>query len=165
MTSSQSGGSGTEFDTARGRDWPSVRQFNVFLENRVGALLDLVRRFESTEVSIISISVIDTSDCAIIRLVLSDPERGYEILKSAKLMFTESDLVVVGLPSGKQPILRICKTLLTAEIGIDYAYSILASADGDRALALRVEDTETAIQLLKQAGFHVYSEQDLNEKM
>ena len=164
MTSGQSGGSGTDFATARGRDWPSVRQFNVFLENRVGALLELVRRFESTDVAIISISIIDTADCAIIRLVLSDPERGYELLKSAKLMFTESDLVVVGLPSGSQPILKICKTLLSAEIGIDYAYSLLASTDGDRALALHVEDHETAVQLLTKSGFRVYSEQDLNER-
>ena len=45
---------GIDFSTARGRDWPSVRQFNVFLENRVGALLDVVRRFETTDIRIVS---------------------------------------------------------------------------------------------------------------
>ncbi len=164
MTIGRGEGTGVDFETAHGRDWPSVRQFNVFLENRVGALLELVRRFETTDVRIISITIIDTSDCAIIRLVLSDPERAYEILKAAKLMFTESDLLVVGLPEGRQPILRICKTLLTAEIGVDYAYALLAGPDSDRALAMHVEDHETAVQLLKQAGFRLYTEQDLSEE-
>lgn len=164
MTSGEGSGAGIGFDTAHGRDWPSVRQFNVFLENRVGALLELVRRFETTDVRIIAISIIDTSDCAIIRLVLSDPERGYEILKSAKLMFTESDLVVVGMPDGRQPILRICKALLSAEVGVDYAYSILAGPQGDQALALHVEDHDTAVQLLTQAGFRLFTERDLADE-
>src|SRR3954470_19705389 len=93
--------SGTDFATARGRDWPSVRQFNIFLENRVGALLDVVRRFETTDLKIVSLTVVDTADCAIIRVVLNDPERAYETLKRADLMFTESDLLVVKLPDGQ----------------------------------------------------------------
>src|SRR5205085_5754276 len=90
--------SGVGYATARGRDWPSVRQFNVFLENRVGALLNVVRRFEATDIKIISLTVNDLADCAIIRLVLSDPERALEILHQANLPVTESDLLVVQLP-------------------------------------------------------------------
>ena len=67
------------FATARGRDWPSVRQFNVFVPNRLGGLLDVVRRFESSDNRIVSLTVVDTSDCAIIRLVVSHPERATEV--------------------------------------------------------------------------------------
>jgi len=81
-------GTGIEFDTARGRDWPSVRQYNVFLENRIGALMDLVRRFEVTDVRIVSLTVVDSADCAIIRMVLSDPERALEIFQQGKMMVT-----------------------------------------------------------------------------
>src|SRR5438045_9513878 len=98
-------GSETGYATMRGRDWPSVRQFNVFLENRLGALLEVVRRFETTDIHIVSITVVDSADCAIIRLVLSDPERAFEIFGQAKLPFTESDLLVVQLPDGDQPLL------------------------------------------------------------
>src|SRR5437868_11508191 len=106
MTSSVDQGSGTgiAFDTARGRDWPSVRQHNVFLENRVGALMNLVRRFETTDIRIVSISVVDSADCAIIRIVLSDPERAREIFEQARLPITESDLLVVQLPDSTQPL-------------------------------------------------------------
>src|SRR5947208_5094856 len=97
-------GAGTGFATSRGRDWPSVRQFNVFLENRVGALLSVVRRFEPTDIRIVSISVVDLADCAICRVVLSDPERALEIFRLANLPVTESDLLVVQLPEGSQPL-------------------------------------------------------------
>src|SRR3954467_7743667 len=99
-------GSTIDFDTARGRDWPSVRQFNVFLENRLGALLNVVRRFETTDVRIVSLTVVDSADCAIIRIVLSDPERAAEIFVQADLPVTESDLLVVQLPEGNQPLLQ-----------------------------------------------------------
>src|SRR5450631_1887227 len=111
-------GSGTDLATARGRDWPSVRQFNVFLENRLGALLDVVRRFESTDIRIVSLTVVDSADCAIIRMVLSDPERAMEIFQLAKMAVMESDLLVVKLPDGGHPLLNICKALLAAEISI-----------------------------------------------
>src|SRR5262245_46202072 len=94
-------GSGIDFATARGRDWPSVRQFNVFVENRVGNLLSVVRRFEATDIRIVSLTVVDSADCAIIRMVLSDPERALEIFEQARLPVTESDLLVVELPEGR----------------------------------------------------------------
>src|SRR3954452_6643505 len=109
-------GSVIDFDTARGRDWPSVRQFNVFVANRLGGLADVVRRFETTDIRIVSLTVVDSADCAIIRLVLSDPERALEIFRQAKLPVTESDLLVVELPGGNQPLLKICKALLSAEL-------------------------------------------------
>src|SRR5579862_1355003 len=109
------GSAGIDFATARGRDWPSVRQFNVFLENRVGALLAVVRRFETTDIRIVSLTVVDLADCAIIRIVLSDPERALEIFQQANLPVTETDLLVVQLPERPQPLLHICKALLMAE--------------------------------------------------
>ena len=90
-------GAGIDFSTARGRDYPSVRQFNVFVENRVGNLLAVVRRFEATDIRIVSLTIVDSADCAIIRMVLSDPERAKEIFELAGLPCTESDLLVVGV--------------------------------------------------------------------
>src|SRR5207248_6594555 len=91
-------GGGVDLGTVRGRDWPSVRQYNVFVENRVGNLLSVVRHFETTEIRIVSLTVVDSADCAIIRMVLSNPERATEIFERARLPFTESDLLLVQLP-------------------------------------------------------------------
>jgi hypothetical protein len=154
-------GAGVGFATSRGRDWPSIRQFNVFLENRVGALLNVVRRFESTDIRIISLTVNDLADCAIIRIVLSDPERGLEVLRQFKLPVTESDLLVVQLPDMTQPLPQICKALLAAEINIDYAYTLLIGPLNRAAFALHVDDHETAVATLSRQGFVILTENDL----
>ena len=155
-------GSGVGYATARGRDWPSVRQFNVFVENRVGNLLAVVRHFETTDIRIVSLTVVDSADCAIIRLVLSNPERALEIFERAKLPVTESDLLVVQLPDGPQPLLQICKALLSAEISIHYAYPLLVGPQGHAAVALKVEDHEMAAGTLSRLGFVLFSEKDLD---
>src|SRR6516225_8279123 len=151
---------GVGYSTARGRDWPSVRQFNVLLENRLGALLELVRRFETTDIHIVSFMVIDSADCAIIRIVLSDPERALEIFQQAGLPVTESDLLVVRLPEGPQPLLKICKALLMAEIDVHYSYPLLVGPGGHAAIALHVDDHETAAQTLRNKGFVLFTECD-----
>src|SRR5438067_303313 len=156
-------GAGTSFATARGRDWPSVRQYNIFLENRVGALLNIVRLFESTDIRIVSVTIVDSADCAIVRIVLSDPERALEVIQKAKLAFTESDLLIVQLPGGSQPLLQICKALLVAEIDIHYAYPLLIGPEGRAALALHVDLHETAVATLTAKGFVLVSENDLKE--
>jgi hypothetical protein len=165
MSNSQDEGSGASLDlpTARGRDYPTVRQFNVFVENRVGNLLSVIRPFETTDIRIVSITIVDSADCAIIRLVLSDPERATEIIERARLPYTESDLLVVQLPDGTQPLLQICKALLTAEISIHYAYPLLVGPQGRAAVALHVEDHETAAATLERLGFTLFTERDLDE--
>jgi hypothetical protein len=159
-------GDGSALDdvTARGRGGPSVRQYNVFLANRMGALLELVRRFETTDVKIVALTIVETADCAIIRLVPSHSERAYEILTAAKLPFSESDLLVVKLPDNDQPLLTICKAMLAAEINIHYAYPLMIGVGpmGHTALAMHVEDHEAAMATLSNQGFTVYSEDDLD---
>ena len=77
---------------------PTIRQFTVFLENRVGQLLEVVRRFEGSKVRIVALSINDATECAFVRFLLSHPEQGREILERAGLAMIESDLIGVELP-------------------------------------------------------------------
>ena len=154
-------GASTAYRTDRGRDWPSIRQFSVFLENRVGQLLDVVRKFEKTKVRIVALSIIDSADCAIVRLVLSHPEQGREILERAGLAIAESDLVVVELPQTQSPLVEICTALLQAEINIHYAYPMMIHPHGRAAIALHVDNHEGAVETLKRINYQVLTEADL----
>ncbi len=153
-------GVGTDFSTLRGRDYPSIRQFTVFLENRVGQLLEVVRRFEGSNVRICALSISDSAECAFVRFLLSDPEQGREVLERSGLAMIESDLIGVVLPKESQPLLRICTALLQAEINIVQAYPIL-----DReAVALMVDNIEMAQETLVSKGFSMLTEDDLSGK-
>jgi hypothetical protein len=146
-----------DYSTMRGRNYPTIRQFTVFLENRVGKLLEVIRRFEGSRVRIVALSISDTAECAFVRFLLSHPEQGREILERAGLAIIESDLIGVELPEGPQALSDICTALLQAEVNIVQAYPLLVRPRGRAAVALMVDNIEIAqetlagINLLKAA--------------
>src|ERR1051326_1387867 len=129
-------GTGTGFATMRGRDYPAIRQFTVFLENRVGQLLEVIRRFEGSRVRIVALSIADAAECAFVRFLLSHPEQGREVLERAGLAMIESDLIGVELPQESQPLLRVCTALLQAEVNIVQTYPLLVRPHGRPVVAL-----------------------------
>ena len=154
-------GTGIGYSTMRGRNYPSIRQFTVFLENRVGQLLEVVRRFEGSRVKIVALSIADSSECAFVRFLLSHPEQGREILERAGLALIESDLIGVELPEGPQPLLRVCTALLQAEVNIVQAYPLLVRPRGRPAVALMVDNIEMGMETLANKDFTMISEADL----
>lgn len=156
-------GTGTEYGTMRGRGYPAIRQFTVFLENRVGQLLEVIRRFEGSRVRIVALSINDATECAFVRLLLSHPEQGREILERAGLPIVESDLIGVELPDGPQPLLRICTALLQAEVNIVQAYPLLLRPHGHPAVALMVDNIEMGLETLGNKGFAMITEGDLSD--
>ncbi len=157
------GDSGTDFATMRGRDYPTIRQFTVFLENRVGQLLEVVRRFEGSRVRIVAVSIHDSFECACVRFLLSHPEQGREILERAGLALIETDLIGVELPSGPQPLLQVCTALLQAEVNIVQAYPLLMRPHGNPVVALLVDNIEMAMDTLASKKFKMINEDDLAE--
>ena len=157
-------GDGTEIDysTMRGRDYPSIRQFTVFLENRVGQLLEVVRRFEGSKVRIVALSFNAATECAFVRFLLSHPEQGREILERAGLAMIESNLLGIELPSGAQPLLRVCTALLQAEVNIVQAYPLILRPHGKPAVALMVDNIDMAMETLSYKGFTMITEKDLS---
>jgi hypothetical protein len=138
-----------------------VRQFTVFLENGVGRLQSLVRALEGSEGRIVAISIEESADCALVRLVCSDPDLARRVLHDAGFSFGESELLAVELPKrAAEPLMAICSALLAAEINIHYVYPLLVRPHGP-ALVLNVEDRTLAAQLLLRKGFRLLAESDL----
>ena len=156
-------GTGTEYSTMRGRDYPAIRQFTVFLENRVGQLLEVVRRFEGSNVRIVALTISDSAECALVRFLLSDPEAGREILERAGLAIVESDLIGVELPDTQQPLIQVCTALLAAEVNISQVYPLLTRPRGRPAVALMVDNIEMALDTLNNKGFHAINEDELKD--
>lgn len=147
--------------TGHGIDYPAIRQFTVFLENRVGQLLEVVRRFEGSRVRIVALSIHDASECAFVRFLLSHPDHGREILERAGLPLIETDLIGIELPSGPQPLLQVCTALLQAEINIVQAYPLLVRPRNRPAVALMVDNISMGLETLAAKGFTMVTEADL----
>jgi hypothetical protein len=148
--------------TMRGRDYPAIRQFTVFLENRVGKLLEVIRRFEGSQVKIVAFSISDSAECAFVRFLLSHPEQGREILERAGLAIIESDLIGIELPEGPKSLLDICTAMLQAEVNIVQAYPLFIRPRGRVAVALMVDNIEMGQETLAAKGFTMITENDLS---
>jgi hypothetical protein len=133
----------------------------VFLENRVGRLTALLRALEESVGRIIALSIEESADSALVRLICGDLEVGREALRSHGFSFSETEVIAVELPrKTRQPLIAICSALLSAEINIHYCYPLLCRPRGP-AVALYVEDPTLAAQILIRKGFVLIGESDL----
>lgn len=154
----------TSFQTMRGRDYPILTQFTLFLENRVGQLRDLTRRLELAEIKIAGFSISDSAECAFVRLLVDQPERGREILEQAGLTIIESEIIAVELPLAKTPYFDVCTALLQGEINIIQAYPLLVQPHGAPVIALMVDNTEMALEALARKKYRTLTESDLTDE-
>lgn len=138
-----------------------VRQFTIFLDNKVGRLQALVRNLEEGGSRIAALIVEESADSALVRVVTSNPEVARAQLQEFGYPFNETDLIAVELPTDTgQPLLRVCSALMTAEIFIHAAYPLLAAPRGP-AMVLYVDDPTLAARLLVRKGFTLIGESDL----
>lgn len=149
--------------TARARDWPCLRQFCVFMENRVGRLNDLLRQIERHEIRVLALSVVDTVDFAVARVLVNETDRVREILNLSDFTVIENDVLGVELPEGEQPFLEIFRPLVSAELNVNYVYPLLYRRRGKSAVALHVDDVDQAGEILQAHGHRLLTEGDLVE--
>jgi hypothetical protein len=148
----------TEITKARRADW--VIQFSIFTPNRLGRLHDLVRLFSHRSVHVLALMVLDTTDSAIIRIVVDDPDRARELLVKEGFPFTESPLVAVEVTS--TDLSRLMSVLLQAELNINYLYSFIPHSEGKSIVGLSMEDNEMAEQALGRNQFRTLRQADIS---
>jgi hypothetical protein len=137
-----------------------ITQFSIFTPNRLGRLHDLIALFGASEVHVLALMVLDTTDSAIIRLVVDDPERARELLVREGFPFTESSLVAVEVDSTE--LSRLMAVMLEAELNINYLYSFIPHPRGKPILGLSMEDNEVAEQALRRNQFHTLRQEDIS---
>lgn len=148
-------------ETAQGSGYPGCVQLSVFLDNRVGQLLRLMRLLDGSEVHILALSVEGSIDCAIVRLLVDEPDEARTTLTHAGFAVTESEVIVVQLPPGKRGLLQVCQALIGAEVNIQYAYPMLALPDQAATLAINVDDISVADTVLRERKFRVLDQSEL----
>jgi hypothetical protein len=139
----------------------AVIQFSVFTPNRLGRLNELVKILGAHRLHILALTVLDTTDSSIIRLVLDDPEKARDLLMQEGFAFTESPLVVAEVNSTEE-INRLIAALLEAELNINYLYSFIPHPNGKSIVGLSMEDNDMAEQVLKQHQFPVLRQTDIS---
>ncbi|MSU23665.1 MAG: acetolactate synthase [Opitutus sp.] len=137
-----------------------VKQFSVFAENRIGRLYDLTALLKANDVHVMAITVLDTTDSAIIRLIVDDPDKARELLVNNDFPYTECDVLAIEI-TDESALKGVLAALFEAEINVHYVYSFIKRPEGKAALAVNAEDPDVAAQALNQRGFRVLTRQDI----
>jgi hypothetical protein len=148
-------------DTAAPVASDPVKQFSVFIENRVGCLHDLVALFAKHNIHIMAMTTIDQTDTALDRFIIDDPDRARELMAANNFFFTECEVIAVEIANESQ-LTAVLSALLTVEVNIHYAYSFLVRPRGRSALVLSVEDNDIAASALNTRGFKVLTQRDIS---
>jgi hypothetical protein len=138
-----------------------VKQFSVFVQNRVGRLFDLTALLKDNNVHIMAITVLDTTDSAIVRLVVDDPDKARELMVNNDFPYTECDVLAIEI-GDESDLKNVLAALFEAEINIHYIYSFIKRPEGKYALAINAEDTDVAAQALGTHGFKVLTQRDIS---
>lgn len=147
--------------TSRGRDWPCLQQFVVFLENKVGSLHELLRRIERDDLKIMALSILDSADSAIARVITNNYERTLELLQLSGLPFCETEVIGVMLPDADQPHTSVCGSLMSAELNVHYVYPLMYRRRGCGAVAVYVDNVDEALRVLREQKHEFVTEDDL----
>jgi hypothetical protein len=146
--------------TTPSRQADAVIQFSVFTPNRLGRLRDLVSVLDANGVHVLALTVLDTTDSAIIRLVVDDPDKARSLLHGHGFPFSECPLLVVEIGSSSE-LNRLMTALLEAEINVNYLYSFIPHPQGKSILGVSMEDNEMAANVLRRHQFRVLNGPDI----
>jgi len=140
----------------------AIRQLSVFLQNRVGSLMALIKLLHDHHIEVLGLSMQDTTEMTLVRLILSDPESAGMLFIEKGIPHTDCPIVVVELSEAGRRLTECLSTLLSAELNIEFCYPLLVRPGLHPLLALHCDDGEIAAKVLHHAGFRVLTQGDLS---
>lgn len=133
----------------------TIQQLSVFLENREGRLDTVLKILAENDVNIVALSLADTSDYGMLRMIVSDPHKGKAALKDAGITAMLTDVVALRVPHATGSLSKAMHQIVEGEINVEYMYAFANGADA--AAVLKSDDPTRVIDILKGSGFDVYT--------
>lgn len=139
-----------------------IRQLSVFLPNRVGSLMALVKLLQENAIEVLGISMQDTTEMTLVRLILSDPESAAMLFIEKGIPHTDCFIIVVELSESDRRLTECLSVLLAAELNIEFCYPLLVRPDLFPLFALHCDDVDMGADVLGRSGFKVLCQGDLS---
>ncbi|MEN6350653.1 MAG: ACT domain-containing protein [Syntrophomonas sp.] len=138
-----------------------AKQISVFLENKAGRLSNVTRVLGEAGINIRALSIADTSDFGILRLIVNDPAKAYQILKEASFTVSETEVIAVQVPDSPGGLATVLEQMTAENLNIEYLYAFLGTTHNDALVIFKVEDIDKARSLFKEKGIKFLDEQEL----
>ncbi len=132
-----------------------VKQISVFLENKSGRLAEVTKTLGRNDIDISALSIADTTDFGILRLIVNKPEKAEEVLKENGFTVSCTSVIAIGVKDQPGGLAEALEILDKESIGIEYMYAFVSKSEDEALVILRVEDPARAITVLKENGISV----------
>jgi hypothetical protein len=132
-----------------------VEQISIFIENKSGRLAEVAGVLGEAGVNIRALSLADTSDFGILRLIVNDCEKAKQILKEKGFTVSKTEVVAIEVPDRPGGLSDILHTLDRESINVEYMYAFVERCEENAVIIFRFDETEKAIEILLRQGFNV----------
>lgn len=134
-----------------------IQQISVFVENKPGRLAEITETLSSAAVDIRAISVADTSDFGILRVIVNQPEKAAEVLRAAGFTVSITSVIAVGISDCIGELSKALRLLAEHQIAVEYMYAFVSKEHGKASIILRVNDDDRAVNVLTEQGVSILS--------
>ena len=140
-----------------------LKQLTVFVENKQGTLVDITDTLATNGVNLRALSIADTQDFGLLRLIVNDNDTASAALKDKGYVLKVTD--VIGVKIGDQPgkLSKALSVLAEAGVNVEYLYAFMARTERHAYVVLRPTDNAAAEKALEDAGFHLITDADLEK--
>jgi len=140
-----------------------IKQISVFLENKSGRLIRVAQALGENEINIRGLSIADTSDFGILRMIVDQPDKAINVLKEGGIMATVTEVIAMEVPDTPGGLAKVLTYMEEAGINIEYLYSFIEKPTTNAIIMMRVERINDALEVLKKnnvpivGGDRIYS--------
>ena len=138
-----------------------VKQLSVFVENRPGRLSAVTKLLQENNINIRALSIADTRDFGILRLIVNDPDKALEIIKAKDYSVAITNVLAVGIVDKPGGLAEAMDVLFNNNISVEYMYAFVSKADDIAHVIFRVENNEKAAVALEEKGFSLLTNEDI----
>ena len=137
----------------------TIRQLSIFLENKSGRLQDVLEALSNEKINITALSIADTSEYGILRLIVSNPENGYKLLKTQGFSVNLTDVIALSVSHVSGSLSKVLKKFSEENLSVEYMY---AFSLGEKAIiVLRTDNRPKAFEIIERYNFQLISEDEI----
>ncbi|MBE6905634.1 ACT domain-containing protein [Marasmitruncus massiliensis] len=138
-----------------------IKQLSVFVENQPGRLAEITDALYKKDIDIRALSIADTTNFGILRLIVNHPSRAESALKEQGFTVSQTDVIGVGVEDRPGGLAAALEVLRDANIAVEYMYAFVSKAEKTAFVILRVEDNDAAIRTLQEKGVKILSANEI----
>lgn len=140
----------------------TATQISVFLENKSGRLAEVTRALAEAEVNIRALSLAETIDYGVLRLIVDRPHQAREALARAGFTVTETQVIAVEVPDRPGGLAELVESLTRHGLNVEYCYAFVSKRGDNAVVILRIDQAERAIRVLDEGGAHVLGAEEVS---